>query len=69
MSSQAEEEPVVVKQTDDEDANHFDLFFLRWSLMVDGILTMGAAFATQGWHIYVGKQDDLVYLSGAAAYD
>ncbi len=55
ISSQAEEEPVITKPTNDEDASHFDLFFLRWSLMVDGILTMGAAFATKGWHIYLGE--------------
>ena len=29
----------------------FDLFFLRWSLVVDA----SAAFVTQGWHIYLGK--------------
>jgi len=37
---------------EDEDTT-FDLFFLRWSLVVDGVLTTGAAFATKGWHIYV----------------
>lgn len=33
----------------------FDLFFLRWSLVVDGLVTASAAFVTQGWHIYLGK--------------
>ncbi len=54
MGSQAEEEPVVPKVTEDKDACRFDLFFLRWSLLVDGLLTMGAAFATKSWHIYLG---------------
>ncbi|PHH88029.1 hypothetical protein CDD83_8078 [Cordyceps sp. RAO-2017] len=31
----------------------FDLVFLRWSLVVDGALTAGAAFATRPWHIYL----------------
>ncbi|KAI1341143.1 major facilitator superfamily transporter [Xylariaceae sp. FL0016] len=31
----------------------FDLFFLRWSLLADGIITMSAAFASQGWHMYL----------------
>lgn len=36
-------------------ACRFDLFFLRWSLLVDGILTAGAALCTQKWHIYLGE--------------
>lgn len=31
----------------------FDLFFLRWSLVADGLVTAGAAFASKGWHIYL----------------
>ncbi|GAP88438.1 putative MFS general substrate transporter [Rosellinia necatrix] len=31
----------------------FDLFFLRWSLLIDGIITASSAFATQGWHMYL----------------
>jgi hypothetical protein len=33
----------------------FDLFFLRWSLLLDGIITASSAFANQGWHMYLGK--------------
>jgi hypothetical protein len=33
---------------------HFDLLFLRGSLVVDGLLTTLTAFATEWWHIYVG---------------
>ena len=40
--------------TEDEKAAYaFDLFFLRWSLLVDGVITAGAALATQGWHMYL----------------
>ncbi|KAL4877789.1 hypothetical protein BJY04DRAFT_221755 [Aspergillus karnatakaensis] len=31
----------------------FDLFFLRWSLLVDGLATAYTAFATAGWQIYI----------------
>ncbi|KAK6397853.1 hypothetical protein LTR65_005101 [Meristemomyces frigidus] len=31
----------------------FDLFFLRWSLVVDGLVTAYTAFATRSWHIYL----------------
>ncbi|KAF5491607.1 hypothetical protein CGCS363_v011270 [Colletotrichum siamense] len=33
--------------------HEFDIFFLRWSLVADGLLTASTAFATQGWHIYL----------------
>lgn len=37
------------------EVGHFDLIFLRWSLVVDGALTTVVAFATKRWHIYLGK--------------
>lgn len=36
-------------------ACRFDLFFLRWSLLVDGLLTIGAALCTSKWQIFLGK--------------
>lgn len=36
-------------------ACRFDLFFLRWSLLVDGLLTVGAALCTEKWQIFLGK--------------
>ncbi|KAL1851718.1 hypothetical protein VTK73DRAFT_9369 [Phialemonium thermophilum] len=33
---------------------HFDLVFLRYSLVVDGVFTSLAAFATRSYHIYLG---------------
>ncbi|KAH8667254.1 major facilitator superfamily domain-containing protein [Ilyonectria robusta] len=51
---QVAEEPVEpLKTTKDNDGSHFDLVFLRWSLVVDGALTTVAAFATRRWHIYL----------------
>lgn len=32
----------------------FDLFFLRWSLVADGMITAFTAAATSSWHIYLG---------------
>ena len=60
VGSNAGDEPVVPPPRDptsEVDPSHicaFDLFFLRWSLIVDGALTTVAAFATQKWHIYLG---------------
>lgn len=54
--AQIVEEPVVApKKKNQEGDTRFDLIFLRWSLMVDGLLTTISAFATQPWHIYLGK--------------
>lgn len=53
--AQTAEEPVILKPAGDSPrACAFDLFFLRWSLVVDGALTTIAAFATRRWHIYLG---------------
>ncbi|OIW26943.1 MFS general substrate transporter [Coniochaeta ligniaria NRRL 30616] len=51
--NQAEGEPVPPEPLHEHENSTFDLFFLRWSLVVDGLLTTGAAFATKGWHIYL----------------
>ncbi|KAI0127390.1 hypothetical protein BJ170DRAFT_625194 [Xylariales sp. AK1849] len=53
VGGQSQEEPVIPDATDEKLACQFDLFFLRWSLVVDGLLTAGTALATQKWHIYL----------------
>lgn len=60
--NQADQDPLTPQQdsqslteAEERAACRFDLFFLRWSLLVDGILTAGAALCTQKWHIYLGK--------------
>ena len=50
----AQEEPVELTEVKEDEGTAFDLFFLRISLVVDGVLTMCAAFATESWHIYLG---------------
>lgn len=54
IGSFAEEEPVASADVKEDEGTSFDLRFLLVSLVVDGVLTMCAAFATQGWHIYLG---------------
>ncbi len=50
----SEESESDADKADEEKAAYaFDLFFLRWSLLVDGVITAGAALATQGWHMYL----------------
>lgn len=44
-----------IKPSAEELDPQFDLIFLRWSLIVDGGFTTVAAFATESWHIYLGK--------------
>lgn len=55
IGSLAEEEPIAAKPTKEDGGTGFDLFFLRWSLVLDGLLTAVAAFATKKWHIFLGK--------------
>ncbi|CAK7229637.1 hypothetical protein SBRCBS47491_007318 [Sporothrix bragantina] len=51
---ESNDEDAAEAAADEEKAAYaFDLFFLRWSLLVDGIITAGAALATQGWHMYL----------------
>ncbi|KAM0257126.1 hypothetical protein ACHAQJ_004591 [Trichoderma viride] len=51
---QTDVEPIkAVSSTHHREVSHFDLIFLRWSLVVDGALTTVVAFATQKWHIYL----------------
>lgn len=59
--NQPTEEPLAQQQAEgatyeeERAACRFDLFFLRWSLVVDGILTAGVVLCTQKWHIYLGE--------------
>ncbi|GKT50029.1 uncharacterized protein ColSpa_10210 [Colletotrichum spaethianum] len=45
-------EPTKAPPEEEDEDSTFDLFFLRWSLVVDGIVTSLAAWATKGWHVY-----------------
>jgi hypothetical protein len=55
LGEQTDHEPYEAVSSNKEDEGClFDLVFLRWSLLVDGLLTTVAAFATKPWHIYLG---------------
>ncbi|KAG7406501.1 major facilitator superfamily domain-containing protein [Fusarium sp. MPI-SDFR-AT-0072] len=54
LGEQADHEPYeAVSRNKEDEGCLFDLVFLRWSLLVDGLLTTVAAFATKPWHIYL----------------
>ncbi|KAJ4127940.1 hypothetical protein NW768_008223 [Fusarium equiseti] len=54
VGEQADHEPYrAVSSNKEDEGTRFDLVFLRYSLVVDGILTTVSAFATQRWHIYL----------------
>ena len=66
---QVEQEPIepaeLRKTGEAKESPAFDLVFLRWSLVVDGLMTTIAAFATQRWHIYLGKS---IFVSSSVTF-
>ncbi|CEJ89683.1 hypothetical protein VHEMI05508 [[Torrubiella] hemipterigena] len=53
-ASQLVQEPVISKSPiKDYTTGRFDLVFLRYSLVVESLMTSIAAFATKPWHIYL----------------
>lgn len=50
------QEPIEAPDLDEEDSGTgFDLFFVRWSLVIDSLVTFFAGFSTDGWQVYLGK--------------
>ncbi|KAI4859554.1 hypothetical protein F4820DRAFT_156997 [Hypoxylon rubiginosum] len=48
------QEPVQAPDPDEEDSGTgFDLFFVRWSLVIDSMVTFFAGFSTNGWQVYL----------------
>ncbi|KAL7623530.1 hypothetical protein AAE478_007213 [Parahypoxylon ruwenzoriense] len=48
------QEPVQAPAPDEEDSGTgFDLFFVRWSLVIDSLVTFFAGFSTDGWQVYL----------------
>ncbi|TLS30059.1 hypothetical protein PpBr36_02807 [Pyricularia pennisetigena] len=46
-------EPMAPAPVEDTAGCGFDLYFLRWSLLVDAVVTSVSAYATEGWHMYI----------------
>lgn len=52
------QEPVTIPEVDEEEEDGgtgFDLLFVRWSLVVDSVVTAIAGLSRQGWQVYAGK--------------
>jgi hypothetical protein len=52
------QEPIKAPEPDEEaedTGTGFDLLFVRWSLVMDSIVTAIAGFSSQGWMVYMGK--------------
>ncbi|KAI5860857.1 major facilitator superfamily domain-containing protein [Durotheca rogersii] len=48
------QEPVQAPDPDEEDSGTgFDLFFVKWSLVIDSMVTFFAGFSTDGWQVYL----------------
>ncbi|KAI4706798.1 hypothetical protein J4E89_008494 [Alternaria sp. Ai002NY15] len=47
------EEPPNPEPTNEQETFAFDLFYARFSLLLDGILTGLAVFVSQGWQMYI----------------
>jgi hypothetical protein len=48
-----EEEPPNPEPVDEHETFAFDLFYARFSLLLDGILTGLAVFVSEGWQMYI----------------
>lgn len=55
MEGEANQEPVEPPKpkAGEEESFQFDLLYTRYSILVDGVLTALATFATKGWHLYI----------------
>ncbi|KAI0973893.1 major facilitator superfamily transporter [Xylaria arbuscula] len=50
----APQEPVQSPGFDEEDSGiGFDLLFVRWSLVIDSLVTLFAGFSSTGWQVYL----------------
>ncbi|RYP67895.1 hypothetical protein DL771_007003 [Monosporascus sp. 5C6A] len=48
------QEPIQTPEAEEEDSGTgFDLFFVRWSLVVDSLVTFFAGFSSHGWQVYL----------------
>ncbi|KAK7745095.1 hypothetical protein SLS62_009959 [Diatrype stigma] len=51
---EVQQEPIQSPEVEEEDSGTgFDLFFVRWSLVVDSLVTFFAGFSSSGWQVYL----------------
>lgn len=53
MTDEEEQDVMPPKPDDEQQTFEFDLIFTRFSLLIDGVLTLGATFIGQGWQMYL----------------
>lgn len=55
IEAETEQEPIEPPKPTpgEEESFQFDLIYARYSILIDGILTALATFATQGWQLYI----------------
>ena len=53
MQDEEEQDVMPPKASDEQETFEFDLIFTRCSLLVDGVLTLGASFVRHGWQMYL----------------
>ncbi|KAL9107997.1 MAG: hypothetical protein Q9227_007212 [Pyrenula ochraceoflavens] len=53
MQEDEEQDVLPPKPDDEEQVFEFDLIFTRFSLLIDGALTLGASFVKEGWQMYL----------------
>jgi hypothetical protein len=54
VTGEAEEPALPPEPTDVDHGSQFDLVFVRWSMIVDALLTAMTMFASEAWHMYLG---------------
>ncbi|KAI3316590.1 major facilitator superfamily transporter [Xylariaceae sp. AK1471] len=47
------QEPVQSPDDEEDSGTGFDLLFVRWSLVVDSLVTLFAGFSSAGWQVYL----------------
>ena len=48
-----QDQDIIPPKPAEEETFEFDLIYTRFSLLVDGVLTLGATFVSKGWHMYL----------------
>ena len=53
IQDDVEQDVMPPKLSDEQETYEFDLIYTRFSLLADGILTLGATFIHQGWQMFL----------------
>ena len=53
MQDEEEQDVLPPKPTEDQETFEFDLIYTRFSLLIDGVMTLGASFVQRGTDMYI----------------